>query len=154
MTHPILHDCPVCHDQLHVAALRCPSCATEVRGDFAGPAEGSTGAPAASGLDAAQQQLLRQLVAARGDLALVAREQRCDRAQLLRDLDELARAMGTGRLDGAPAAEAVSPSVEPAAAAGGAGAAQRGADLSREDVLAAVAQGRMDPAEAARLLRG
>lgn len=34
MAHDILHDCPVCHQPLHVTRLHCPACGTSIEGDF------------------------------------------------------------------------------------------------------------------------
>ena len=34
MAHKLIHNCPVCGGGLHVVRLRCPSCGTQIEGDF------------------------------------------------------------------------------------------------------------------------
>lgn len=34
MNHSVLGHCPVCDSDLHVSELSCPSCHTEIKGDF------------------------------------------------------------------------------------------------------------------------
>lgn len=34
MNHHVLGHCPVCESDLHVSTLTCPSCTTQIKGDF------------------------------------------------------------------------------------------------------------------------
>lgn len=124
-------DCPVCGDHLSVTRLGCGSCGSELAGVFA-PCEYCA-------LNDADSELLRVFLSSRGNLREVEKHLGVSyptaRARFATLLEHL------GLAEDGPATGSA-----PAEAEAGGGRA------SRDAVLSEVAAGRLDPAEAARLL--
>ncbi len=66
MSHKLLGKCPVCRQNLKVTRLRCPSCSTEIAGDF-------EPCPFCR-LDEAQEKLITVFLKRRGNIREVERE--------------------------------------------------------------------------------
>lgn len=77
--------CPGCGGAMRVAALRCPRCETEVRGEFR---------PPLSGLSIAHQQFVERYLRARGNLKELEREIGVAYQTLRGQLDEIVEVLG------------------------------------------------------------
>ena len=88
MPNAIPRSCPACGQELHVCLLRCPTCRTEVQGDFL--------LERFARLDAAQLQFLETFLRCRGSLKDVGAAVGISYPTARNRLDALIEALGLG----------------------------------------------------------
>jgi hypothetical protein len=131
----VLTRCPVCAHELSIRRLECGGCGTALEGDF------QLGWLRA--LSAEQLGFLKVFVEARGKIKDVEAALGLSYPTVVARLEELVRAVGEGA---PPPAATPHPHPHPHPAAPESAA-------QRMEILEDLAQGRIDPAEAARRLR-
>lgn len=126
-------DCPVCAGELLTTRLGCPGCSSEVGGRFQ--------RCRFCALDTTQLELLTVFLASRGNLREVAKQQQVSYPTARARISGLLAALGIEEIGGSESEPEPEPVGEPRA-------------LTRDELLAAVAEGRLEPSEAARLIAG
>lgn len=86
MTNKVLGDCPVCGENLRIVALHCPSCDTEIRGNFT--------ADKFSQLSDSQLKFVEVFIKSRGNIKEVERELGISYPTVRNKLDEIINALG------------------------------------------------------------
>ncbi|MEL4504278.1 DUF2089 domain-containing protein [Luteococcus sp. H138] len=138
-------DCPVCDGELVTTRLGCPQCGSELGGEFERCRFCRLGAP--------QLELLTVFLASRGNLREVAKHQQVSYPTARSRISALLAELGIEEVGAEePVVEDEPGQAEPVdRAEPDAGDAR---PPSREEVLARVAAGQLDPAEATRLIAG
>lgn len=86
--HPVIGRCPVCHDELSVTRLHCPTCGTTVEGTF------SLGR--LQHLDQSQMQFVEAFIRCRGSMKDVGAELNMSYPTVNNRLNDVLMAMGYG----------------------------------------------------------
>src|SRR5690554_323088 len=86
MTNKLLGDCPVCSKNLKIVALHCPSCDTEIRGNFT--------AGKFAQLSDSQLKFVEVFIKSRGNIKEVERELGISYPTVRNKLDEIINALG------------------------------------------------------------
>lgn len=86
MAHDILHDCPVCHNPLHIQKLHCPSCGTTIEGDFQ--------AERLMALTAEQRSFVFSFLRTRGNIREMEKELNISYPTVRARLDQVIAALG------------------------------------------------------------
>jgi len=127
--HPVIGRCPVCHDELSVTRLHCPTCGTTVEGTF------SLGR--LQHLDQSQMQFVEAFIRCRGSMKDVGAELNMSYPTVNSRLNDILMAMGYGDRVKVPE--------------------EAGSGVSgdrRREILTQLRNGAISAAEAERLLRG
>lgn len=142
-----VNHCPSCDGQLQVRELYCPVCDIQLRGNF----ETRSGGPLAR-LTEDQLAFLRLFVTSRGNLSDIERTLGVSYPTVRSKLDDLIGAMDEPATQPIPASApvpAAAPAAAPAPPAGASAATPAQAApaerLSRREILARIADGRMSP---------
>ncbi|HUG15416.1 MAG TPA: DUF2089 domain-containing protein [Thermomicrobiales bacterium] len=139
-----ISECPSCHGNLEIRELYCPACDIQLRGRF-DPAERSPFAL----LNEEQEAFLRLFVLSRGNLSDVERALGVSYPTVRAKLDDLIAAVTAGEeaMSAAPA--------QPAATAASSAPtnATRERDLTRSEILARVADGRLSTEDGMAMLK-
>jgi hypothetical protein len=143
----VIATCPVCSHELSITRLHCDHCATTLEGDFSVGRFGR--------LSREQLALLESFLRSRGNLREMERELGISYPTVRNRVEALVRALGLADEDAPPIQESDQP--EPLAAA------QEAVDSEiltkgevaarRQEILEALAAGRMDAADAAAQIR-
>lgn len=132
-------DCPVCDGDLITTRLGCPQCGSELGGEFE--------RCRFCALNQQQVELLTVFLASRGNLRELAKQQQVSYPTARSRLSALLAQLGIEEI-GSEESTAEENTAQESAAEDEAGPAP----ASRADLLARVAAGQLDPAEAARLI--
>ncbi len=128
--HPVLGRCPVCHDELTVTRLSCPTCATAIEGTFT--------LGRLQRLDQPQLQFIEAFIRCRGSMKDVGAELNMSYPTVNNRLNEVLMSMGYGDRVKVPEEQA-------------------GASVTsdrRREILTQLRSGDITAADAERLLRG
>jgi len=128
--NPVLGRCPVCHDELTVTRLRCPTCSTTLDGSFT--------LGRLQRLDQAQLQFIEAFIRCRGSMKDVGSELNISYPTVNNRLNEVLMALGYGDRVKIPEEQA----------AGGVSADRR------REILTQLRSGEITATEAERQLRG
>jgi hypothetical protein len=146
--------CPSCNGSLQIRELYCPTCDIQLRGNFETRAAGPL-----SRLSEDQLAFLRLFVTSRGNLSDIERTLGVSYPTVRSKLDDLIGAMEEPATESQPAASHLAATVPlpaatpppPATAEPAAAAASQ--PLSRREILARIADGRMSPQEGFAVLK-
>lgn len=123
--HPVIHECPICHEELLVTKLHCPNCETNIEGEFT--------LGRFHTLSPEQLRFAETFIRCEGKINRVEEELNISYPTVRARLNDLIRAMGYDVKEEEPAP------VEP---------------LDRAAILVELAAGRITADEAARRLSG
>ncbi|MEJ6952572.1 DUF2089 family protein [Natronospora cellulosivora (SeqCode)] len=124
MTNKLLGDCPVCGKNLKIVALHCPSCETEIRGNFT--------AGKFAKLSNSQLKFVEVFIKSRGNIKEVERELGISYPTVRNKLDEIINELGYN----------VKSSLDDTTGE------------RRKDVLSMLEKGEIDSQEAIKMLKG
>ena len=147
MPHDVISTCPVCANELAVTRLHCRSCGTTLEGDFSVGRFGR--------LSREQLALLESFLRSRGNLREMERELGISYPTVRNRVEALVRALGLADEDAPPILESDQP--EPLSAADEAVHAalltKGEVTARRQEILEALAAGKLDAADAATQIR-
>jgi hypothetical protein len=143
----VIATCPVCSHELSITRLHCDHCATTLEGDFSVGRFGR--------LSREQLALLESFLRSRGNLREMERELGISYPTVRNRVEALVRALGLADEDAPPILESDQP--EPLVGAegevDGATLTKGEVAMRRQEILEALAAGRMDAADAATQIR-
>lgn len=140
-----ISECPSCHGDLEIRELYCPACDIQMRGRFDGAER-----TAFAHLNDEQEAFLRLFVLSRGNLSDVERSLGVSYPTVRSKLDDLIAAVSAGE-EIVQSASPASPAA-PASSSAPSNAAQERA-LTRSEILARVADGRLSTEDGMAMLK-
>lgn len=147
MPNDVIATCPVCSHELSITRLHCDHCATTLEGDFSVGRFGR--------LSREQLALLESFLRSRGNLREMERELGISYPTVRNRVEALVRALGLADEDAPP----IPGSDQPEPLAGAEGPVDRAVltkgevAVRRQEILEALAAGRMNAADAATQIR-
>lgn len=147
MPNDVISTCPVCSHELSITRLHCDHCATTLEGDFNVGRFGR--------LSREQLALLESFLRSRGNLREMERELGISYPTVRNRVEALVRALGLADEDAQPIQESDRPEplTEAQAAVDAAVLTKGEVAVRRQEILEALAAGRMDAADAATQIR-
>ncbi|HEY8169098.1 MAG TPA: DUF2089 domain-containing protein [Candidatus Limnocylindrales bacterium] len=146
MPNDVIATCPVCSHELAITRLHCDHCATTLEGDFSVGRFGR--------LSREQLALLESFLRSRGNLRDMERELGISYPTVRNRVEALVRALGLADGDAAIVQESDQPEPAPVEGAAEAALLTKGEIAARrQEILEALAAGRIDAAAAATGIR-
>ena len=147
MPHDVISTCPVCASELAVTRLHCSSCGTTLEGDFSVGRFGR--------LNRDQMALLESFLRSRGNLREMERELGISYPTVRNRVEALVRALGLADGEALPLPESEQPEPSTASQSAGDAAAMTKVEVAsrRQEILEALAAGKLDATEAAERIR-